>query len=180
MSSLSDFLDIIEESNKNKPRQDSLIFGWLGKRCSHSLSIRLGLIIEKFINSQLGKKNILSSIDGGKFVFNGEHHQIDHLIQIEQGRIFTLETKLNTKLDRGKKRDIRHREKRIAQGLTEKFGCEVISYIFNPLSDKSYEEPCLGYVMGMQEFILKFQPSFTLIEFKALGKNPQIHTALDL
>lgn len=173
-------LEIIEQANKKKQRKSSLLHDWLGKQCSHSLSIRLGLIIEKFINSQLGDKNILSSIDGGKFVFNDEEHQIDHLIQTEQGYIFTLETKLNTDLDRGKKRDIRQREERIEQGLTKEFGCEINSRIFNPLSDESFDCPGLGYVMGMKEFILKFQPSFTLIEFKALGKNPQVHTALNI
>lgn len=173
-------LEIIEQSSKKKQKKSSLLHDWLGKQCSHSLSIRLGLIIEKFINSQLGDKNILSSIDGGKFVFNDEEHQIDHLIQTEQGYIFTLETKLNTDLDRGKKRDIRQREERIEQGLTKEFGCEINSRIFNPLSDKSFDCPGLGYVMGMEEFILKFQPSFTLSEFKALGKNPEVHIALNI
>ena len=173
-------LEIIEKSTKNKQKKSSLVHDWLGKHCSQSLSIRIGLIIEKFINSQLGDKNILSSIDEGKFVFNDEEHQIDHLIQTEQGYIFTLEAKLNTDLDRGKKRDIRQREERIEQGLTKEFGCEITSRIFNPLSDESFECPGLGYVMGMEEFILKFQPKFTLEEFKALGKNQQVHTALNI
>lgn len=156
------------------------MYEWLGKQCSHSLSIRLGLIIEKFINSQLGETNILSSIDGGKFTYKGEQHQIDHLIYTREGYYFTLETKLNTDLDRGKKRDIRQREEVIEQGLSELFGSQVNSRIFNPLSDLSFDCPGLGYIMGMEEFILKFNPSFTLEEFKALGKNPQVHSALNI
>lgn len=177
-NSLSDHFISIATAKHKPAKKSSLIHGWLGFKCSQSTSIRIGYYIEELIN-RLTPGNIKCVLeDNNTIVYNNQVHQIDHLIQDNDGTIWHLEAKSNTDLDRGKKRDIAQREQQITEALTKLIGQPVESCILCPFIEDSKETSGLGHIMGMKEFISKFNPNFTLSEFNQLGKNPAIHSVL--
>jgi hypothetical protein len=170
----------IATKKSTKAKQSSLIHQWLGFPCSQSASIRLGNYIEEFINQSVGDRNIKSAIldDGETITADGQVHQVDHLIQSENGDIYHLEAKCNLDLDRGKKRDVVTRDAIITKELTKVIGTDVKCAVFCPLMEESKTTTDLGYIMGMREFVSLFRPDFTLTEFNQLGKSPAIHSVL--
>jgi len=169
----------IATKTKSTAKKSSLIHQWLGFPCSQSVSIRIGNYIEEFINQSIKERNIKCVLDNNQTITIDNHiHQIDHLIQTDDGEIWHLEAKSNLDLDRGKKRDVVNRDLIITEALSSLIGVNVTSCIFCPFIDDSKQSPSLGYIMGMKEFISKFKPDFTLSEFKLLGSNPAIHSVL--
>mgnify|MGYP003657729314 CR=1 FL=1 len=160
------------------PKKSSLIHDWLGFKCTHSTSIRLGNYIETLFNQsvQCNLKCLLP--DGEHIQANNQTHQIDHLMIDTDEQIWQLELKCNLTLDRGKKRDVVSREAVITEALSKQLESTIKSCVFCPFIEDSKTISSLGYIMGMKEFISRFNPDFTLTEFKLLGKNPAIHSVL--
>ena len=175
---LSDHFISIATAKRRPAKKSSLIHEWLGFKCSQSTSIRIGNYVEELIN-KLTPGNIKCVLeDNNTIVYNNQVHQIDHLIQDDDGNIWHLEAKSNIDLDRGKKRDVVMREQLITEALTKLIGQPVKSCVLCPFLEDSKDTTDLGYIMGMKEFISKFRPEFTLSEFNQLGKNPAIHSVL--
>jgi len=177
MDITSRFVSIITAKH-SIPKQSSLIHDWLGFKCTHATSIKLGNYIETFLNQsvQCNVKCLLP--DGEHIVAANQTHQIDHLMIDNDEQLWHLELKCNLTLDRGKKRDVVNREQVITDALSTQTGSNVKSCVFCPFIDDSKTTKGLGYIMGMKEFITKFNPDFTLKEFKLLGQNPAIHSVL--
>ena len=117
----------------------------------------MGYYLETLINETVpGNVKVLLS-NGETIVVDGSEHQVDHLFQTEDGQIYHLEMKTNLELDRGKKRDVRHREEVITRGLVELIGQPVKSCVFCPLMEDSRSVSGLGDVMGLREFVALFR-----------------------
>lgn len=176
------FISIVDAQPKTKPRTSSLIKPWLGIDISQSLSIRMGNILEDFFNELIGDKSLITDLElvGKKRMLTdsqGNQHQIDILGQ-NNGVVYHYELKSNTDLDRGKKRDTSNRDDVIVQTLQQKYLQPIRSSIFCPFYETSREVGGLGRVVGLAEFIETFELDFSTEEFKALGRNEQIHRAL--
>ena len=158
-------------------KKSSLIKEWLGKDVSQSLSIRMGLYLEKFFNELIGDNNLLPLFPQGMMEYNGELHQIDILCRVND-TIYTREIKCNLDLDRGKKRDVVRREELISQGLMSLFEEDVDSCLFNPFIDDTIEVSGLGKVEGLRDFISNLQLPLTVEEFKQIGLSDELHSVL--
>lgn len=176
--SLSNHFINIATTRKTSVKKSSLIHDWLGFKCSQSASIRIGNYIEQLINERVSDNVKWMLDDNGTIIVDGKQHQVDHLLVDTDNTIWHLEAKCNLDLDRGKKRDVSFRETVITDALSKLTGQAVKSCVFCPLIEDSKQTSGLGYVMGMKEFISKFNPTFTLSEFNQLGKDPAIHSVL--
>jgi len=175
---------------KKEARQSSLIAPWLGiKRTPAGFSQRIGNYIEDLFALDMGEQNKLLMTDfkkGKKFMIthNGSNHQIDMLAIPSAWEIWKRflhrEIKSSTDLDNGKKRDTLAREEAIKEWMRSQ-GWEFDSGIFCPFFyDKGRHVSGLGWVDGLQWYIDTFNPSWTVQDFKDLGRDPDIHRALGL
>ncbi len=191
MSLKENFLSVLETYNTKKDaRQSSLIAPWLGiDRTPPGLSQRVGNYLEDLFSLDMGEQNKLHMTDFKKnrnfmITHNGSNHQIDMLAMpsdwIKWKRYLHREIKTNTDLDRGKKRDTVDREEAIKQWMESK-GWEYDSGIFCPfLYGKGKKVGTLEWVDGLEWYIETFKPSWTVQDFKDLGRDPEVHRALGL
>ena len=183
MSKVNLLEHIIRERRKNesKPRLSSPIKQWLGTDIPQSLSIRIGNYIEDFFTELTSSYGILDELvlkNGQRLIsWNNSWHQVDLLLAKDEV-IYHREIKCNLDLDRGKKRDVLHREQCINMALVAKYEAPIDSCVFCPFLDTSREISGLGRVEGLAEFIDNFDVDLTVEEFKELGRNEQIHRAL--
>ena len=183
MSKVNLLEHIIRErrKNENKPRLSSPIKQWLGRDIPQSLSIRIGNYIEDFFIELTCGYGILTDLQqrNGQYViaYKEEFHQVDLLLAKDEV-IYHREIKCNLDLDRGKKRDVLYREDRILLALIAKYEAPIDSCVFCPFLDTSRDVSGLGKVEGLSEFIDNFDVDLTVEEFKQLGRNEQIHSAL--
>jgi hypothetical protein len=179
---------------KKEARQSSLIAPWLGiKRTPAGFSQRVGNYLEDLLALDMGEQNKLLMTDfkkGRNFMIthNGANHQIDMLAipsNLESDlevvkKIIHREIKGSTDVDAGKKRDILFRESEIKAWMESK-GWEYDSGIFCPFFyDKGKNVSGLGWVDGLEWYIETFKPSWTVQDFKDLGRDPEVHRALGL
>jgi hypothetical protein len=177
---------------KKEARQSSLIAPWLGiKRTPAGFSQRVGNYLEDTLALDLGEKNKLMLTDykkGRNFMIthNGSNHQIDLLAipsdweEFKEMLIIHREIKASVDVDAGKKRDILFREEEIKEWLESK-GFEYNSGIFCPFFyDKGKNVSGLGWVDGLEWYVETFKPSWTVQDFKDLGRDPDVHRALGL
>jgi len=190
------FLSVLETyDTKKKARQSSLIAPWLGiERTPKGLSQRVGNYLEDLFALDMGDQNKLHLTDFKKdrnfmIMHEGSSHQIDMLAMpsdwVQWKRYVHREIKTNTDLDRGKKRDTLAREKSIEQWMQSK-GWEYDSGIFCPFfygKGKKVGNPMkngLGWVDGLEWYIETFKPSWTVQDFKDLGRDPEVHRVLGI
>lgn len=191
MTIVEDFIHVASTYDlKKPPKQSSLIKPWLGKTSiPQSVSIKVGNILEDFFAYSMGTQNKLSLTDyktGRNYMitYDGEDHQIDMLAMPSDWEKFKKylhrEMKLNTDLDRGKKRDTLAREEAICAWMQSQ-GWEYDSGIFCPFFyNKGKKVAGLGWVDGIDWYIETFEPSWTKEDFIAMGKSPEIHSVLCL
>ena len=183
MSKVNLLAHIIYQRRKteSKPRLSSPIKQWLGRDIPQSLSIRIGNYIEDFFIELTCGYGILNELvlKNGQRLINWDNswHQVDLLLAKDEV-IYHREIKCNLDLDRGKKRDVLHREDCITKALVEKYEAPIDSCVFCPFIDTSREVSGLGRVEGLAEFIDNFDVDLTVEEFKELGRNELIHEAL--
>ena len=184
MSNVEIFKSVIYKARENetKPKLSSLIKQWLGRDIPQSLCIRVGTYIEKLFVELSCLHSILIELEvysGDRGVWHdNEFHQIDFLV-LKDDVIYHREIKSNLDLDRGKKRDVLYREGVITEALKTKYPGKLInSCVFCPFIDTSRKVSGLNRVEGLTEFIDTFDVDITVEEFKKLGRNEQIHSAL--
>ena len=167
--------------HEKEPRLSSPIKQWLGRDIPQSLSIRIGNYIEDFFQELTCGYGILTDLElrNGQYQidYQGSWHQIDLLLAKDEV-IYHREIKCNLDLDRGKKRDVNRREQLIVDALVCKYEAPIDSAVFCPFLDSSREISGLGRVEGLQNFIDNFDVNLTVEEFKAIGRDEQIHRAL--
>ena len=182
------FITVLESYNtKKEARQSSLIAPWLGiKRTPAGMSQRVGNYLEDLFALDMGKQNklLLTEFKKGRnfmITHEGSNHQIDMFaMPSDWEKYLHREMKTNTDLDNGKKRDTLAREDAICAWI-ESQGWEYDSGIFCPFFyDKGKNVSGLGWVDGLQWYIDTFKPSWTVQDFKDLGRDPDIHRKLGL
>ena len=185
------FSTVLSTYDLKKPaRQSSLIAPWLGiKRTPSGLSQRVGNYLEDLFALDMGVQNKLSETDfkEGRYHMitqNGEDQQVDMLAMPSDWKKFLKylhrEMKTNTDLDRGKKRDTLRREQAICAWMDSK-GWVYDSGIFCPFFyNKGKNVSGLGWVDGLQWYIDTFKPSWTIQDFKDLGRDLDTHRKLGL
>jgi hypothetical protein len=185
------FFTVLETyDTKKKARKSSLIAPWLGiERTPPGLSQRVGNYIENLLALDMGEQNKLHMTDfkkGRDFMIthNGSNHQIDMLAMpsdwVKWKRYLHREIKTNTDLDRGKKQNTLDREEVIKQWMESK-GWEYDSGIFCPFFyGKGKKVGKLNWVDGLEWYIETFKPSWTVQDFKDLGRDPDVHHMFDL
>ena len=193
MTLKENFFTVLKTYNtKKEVRQSSLIAPWLGiERTPAGFSQRVGNYLEDTFALDLGEKNKLMLTDykkGRNFMIthNGSNHQIDLLAIPSDWEVYKKmliihrEIKASVDVDAGKKRDILFREEQIKEWLESK-GWEYDSGIFCPFFyDKGKNVSGLGWVDGLEWYVETFKPSWTVQDFKDLGRDPEVHRALGL
>lgn len=178
------FINVLKkEINTKKPKESSLIKEWLCKDVSQSTCIRIGNYFESFFAEMMGKFNWLPLLTpSGKtytITVDGEIHQVDLMGCVEEGIIITREVKCNLDLDRGKTRDTVRKEEQIQRGIKDQFGLNVDGGVFCPFFyGYSKKHSKFGEVYGLQWFIDTFNCSFTVEDFKQMGKNKEVQELL--
>ncbi len=179
------FIQVVSTYDVNKkPKKSSLIAPWLGiERTPRGMSQRIGFYLEDLFAADMGKKNILPLTDykqGRNYMITYEgNHQVDMLAKPSE-MVIHRELKTNTDLDNGKKRDTLRREESICSWMGEK-GWTYDSGCFCPFFyNKGRHVSGLGWVDGLEWYIETFEPSWTMDDFKALGKSAAVHKAIGL
>ena len=185
------FFSVLETyDTKKEVRKSSLIAPWLGiERTPSGLSQRVGNYLEDLFAVDQGDQNKLAMTDhkmGRNFMIThkGKNHQIDMLAipsdWEEFKKVLHREMKTNTDLDNGKKRDTLAREEAICEWMEER-GWVYDSGIFCPFFyDKGRNVSGLGWVDGLEWYTELFKTDWSVQDFKDLGCDPDVHSALGL